>query len=125
VKAKTFNPTATWPARAIQAWVVLVGMAKNRQTIPYGNLGLLMFGRRAPGVLSQILGHIAYWCDDHGLPPLNAIVVGAARGTPGRYIPTPPHQIDSERERVYREDWYVVRPPTENDLLAAWKKRHP
>jgi hypothetical protein len=105
--------------------VILVGAAHNRQTIPYHVLGALMFNRRASGVLAQILGHIAYWCDDHGLPPLNAIVVGATRGTPGKYIPTPANQIDKERERVYRQKWYLLRVPSEAALLAAWKKRHP
>ena len=125
MKAPSFNPKTTRAARAVQAWLVLISKAMNRQTIHYKDLGRLMFEKKAAGVLSQILGHIAYWCSDHNLPPLNAIVVGANRGRPGRYIPTKISRIDRERERVYRRNWYVLRPPSEAALVTAWKKRHP
>ena len=106
-----FNPKAAHPARAVQAWQILVGKAMNRQTSTYLGLSRLMYEKDAPGVLDQILGHIAFWCTDNGLPPLTSIVVGKRRGTPGRDIPVDPRTFDEERERVYEYDWYNVYPP--------------
>lgn len=93
----------------------------NRQTITYEGLSRLMYQKRAPGVLDKILGHIAYYCQDNSLPPLTAIVVGKARGTPGRNIPIDPATFDSERERVYKYDWYDVYPPSEEELEQAFR----
>jgi hypothetical protein len=117
-----FNPSAPQSARAVQAWQILVGMAKSRQTVTYKDLSWLMYGRRAQGVLSKILGHIAAFCKEAGVPLLVAIVVGANRGTPGSAIPVEPAKIDSEREKVYKYDWYDIFPPSEQDLESAWQR---
>jgi hypothetical protein len=90
-----------------------------------------MYGKRAPGVLGNILGHILFYCADNKLPALTAIVVGKVRGTPGQgafvnpadieKVLVDPANIDEERERVYKEtDWYNVYPPSEDDLIAAY-----
>jgi hypothetical protein len=120
---RTFNPSASHPERAAQAWQILVGMAMNRQTITYGGLAKLMYRREAPGVLASILGHIAYYCDENGLPQLNALVVGGKRGAPGHDIPLSSTAIDATREKVYKRDWYNVCPPSLDDLAAAWDAR--
>lgn len=118
---KKFNPTSKNPARAVQAWQILISRAMNRQTITYEGLSRLMYQKRAPGVLDKILGHIAYYCQDNELPPLTAIVVGKGRGTPGEDIPLDPATFDSERERVYKYDWYDVYPPSEEELEQAFR----
>lgn len=69
---KKFNPTAKQPARAVQAWQILIGRAMNRQTITYHHLSQLMYGKSAAGVVNKILGHIAFFCEDNKLPPLTA-----------------------------------------------------
>ncbi len=71
--ARRFNPSSPHPARAVQAWLILVGLAKNRQTITYLGLSRLMYGRDAQGVLSAVLGHIAFYCEDERLPPLTSV----------------------------------------------------
>ena len=122
MKARTFQPSTTRAERAIQAWVILVGKAMNRQTINYGKLAELMFERKAAGVLAQIVGRIAFWCDERKLPQLNSIVVGAKRGRPGDHIPLPLKEVDQVRERVYRKNWQVLCPPTVEELEEAWKR---
>lgn len=117
----TFNPTSNHPARAVQAWQILIGMAMNRQTTTYEGLSRLLYQKRAPGVLATILIHIAYYCQDNGLPPLTDIVVGKTRGTPGEDIPIDPTTFDSERERVYGFDWYDVYPPSKEELEQAYQ----
>lgn len=115
----TFNPTSKHKARAVQAWFILVGAAMNRQTLTYEGLSLLMYRRKAAGVLDRILDHIAFYCIDHDLPPLTSIVVGKKRGAPGGDIPIDLNHIDTERERVYTTDWYNIYPPSEDDLSSA------
>jgi hypothetical protein len=92
----------------------------NRQTITYLELSRIMYGRDAAGVLDDILGHIAFYCIDNGIPPVTSIVVGKGRGTPGADIPVDPEQIDELREKVYEFDWYDLYPPFESELKAAF-----
>lgn len=116
-----FNPSSKHPARAVQAWVILVGAAMNRQTLTYLGLSQLMYRRNAAGVLDKILGHVAFYCNEQGLPPLTSIVVGKGRGTPGQDIPLDMASLDGARERVYSYDWYDEYPPNEAELAAAMK----
>jgi len=46
----TFNPSSSHPDRAVQAWLILVSAAKNRQTLTYEGLSLLMYRRKAQRV---------------------------------------------------------------------------
>ncbi len=119
---KRFNPSSTYPERAVQAWQILIGAAMNRQTYTYERLSRLMYQRDAAGVLAGILGHIAFYCNDHHLPPLTSIVVGKGRGTPGHDIPIDLTQTDSERERVYETDWYDIYPPSAEELSVAYNQ---
>jgi hypothetical protein len=114
---KRFNPSSAHPVRATQAWQILVGAAMNRQTLTYADLGQKMYGRKAAGVLNKILDQIASYCNGNKLPGLTSIVVGGSRGTPGTGIPLPnkrdPHE---ERERVYKENWFDIVPPSVQDF---------
>lgn len=116
---RKFNPSSKHPDRAVQAWLILVNAAMNRQTLTYELLAQLMYRRKAQGVLDRILGHIAFYCIDENLPALTSIVVGKKRGAPGDDIPIDLKQIDSERERVYATDWFNIYPPTPEELTAA------
>lgn len=113
---KTFNPSSPHPERAVQAWIILVGAAMNRQTLTYEGLSERMYQKKAAGVLDAILGHIAFYCNHKELPALTSIVVGKKRGTPGADIPIDLAQRDAERERVYAFDWFDVYPPTSAEL---------
>jgi hypothetical protein len=114
-----FNPNSKHPARALQAWIILVGAAMNRQTLTYEGLSVKMYQKKAAGVLDKILGHVAFYCIQQGLPPLTSIVVGKGRGTPGQDIPLEAVALDGGRERVYAYDWYDEYPPTAEQLAAA------
>ena len=117
---KLFNPSSPHPARAVQAWQILVGRAMNRHTITYEELSRLMYQKVAQGVLDRILGHIAYYCIDNDLPALTSLVVGKGRGTPGEDIPVNLTTIDEQREKVYDFDWYNVYPPSETELKESY-----
>ncbi len=112
---RRFNPSSTIEGRAIQAWLILVSRAMNRQTITYQGLSMLMYPREAPGVLDKILGRILTYCKKNDLPLLSVIVVNKERGTPGQAEKLYP-ELDGERERVYGCNWYDICPPTEEDF---------
>lgn len=118
----TFNPTASHPLRASQAWQILVGAAMNRQTLTYLGLSEKMYQKPAQGVLDKILGHIAFYCKDNELPALTSLVVGKGRGTPGQDIPVDLSEIDAIRESVYGEDWYNIVPPTPEQLKESYDR---
>lgn len=118
-----FNPHAAHPDRAVQAWQILVGKAMNRQTVTYKLLSELMYGKAAAGVLDKVLGHVAFFCQAEGLPPITSIVVGKYGGVPGRAIPVDPDEMDERREETYRYNWYNLYPPTAHELRAAYDAR--
>lgn len=116
----TFNPSSSHPQRALQAWQILIGAAMNRQTLTYLGLSQKMYQKSAQGVLDKILGHIAFFCIDNGLPALTALVVGKNRGTPGEDIPADRTKMDEIRELVFETDWYNVVPPTTEALKSSF-----
>jgi hypothetical protein len=92
----------------VQAWEILVSKAMNRQTVTYELLSKLMYGKKAQGVLNAVLGHVAFYCEDNGLPPLAVLVVGKWPGKPGEGFPADPAKIDENRELVFQFDWYDI-----------------
>jgi hypothetical protein len=121
---REFNPKAEVSVRAVQAWQILVGKAKNRQTVTYEDLSELMFEKKAAGVLAKILGHIAYYCKENNIPPLTVLVLEKETGKPSHGIPIDSATIDEEREKVYRRDWYNIYPPSGAEFAAAYKRNH-
>lgn len=112
-----------WPRRAVQAWMILVGMAMNRQTTTCAGLSNLMYNKETAAGLGNILGHIACYCDDNELPRLNILVVGKNCGTPEGTDPLDPNEIDAIREAVYATNWYDIVPPNAEDLAGAFNSR--
>lgn len=113
------------PARASQIWQILVGLAYNRQTITFGGLAEIM-GFQGAGIFANILGHIMFYCLQHGLPVLTVLVVNQETGLPGDGIILSPEangDPNVERERVFNRPWYRFRPPTQDELAQAWQNR--
>lgn len=117
-----FNPSSTNSKRAVQAWQILVAAAMNRQIHSYKTLSELMYGKPVPNVLSNILGHIAFYCTENGLPPLTVLVVNETTGLPGEEIPVS-QDLNSSREAVYKYDWYNLYPPSEQEFAAAYRRK--
>ncbi len=115
---RVYNPNSKHPARAQQAWQILVGMAMRRESTTYELLSEKMYGKPAAGVLAKILGHVAYFCEDHDFPPLTAVVISKTEGKSGDGIPV--DNVDQGREKVYAFDWYNIPPPTEDELSTSW-----
>jgi len=119
---KRFNPSSSQMERSVQIWVILVSLAMNRQTITYLDLSMLAYGRRAQGVMDEILGNIFHYCQQNDLPLLNVLVVNgtAGSGRQGRpgWVPRG-LDTDEEREAIYCEDWYDIHVPSANDFQEA------
>jgi hypothetical protein len=119
---RTFNPHASQSARGLQAWQLLIGMAKHRQTVTREELALLMFRKLAADALAKALGHVSSYCADSSLPPLTAIVVGKIRGIPSDDISIGQPALDEAREKVYAFDWFDLYPPSEDELRVAYER---
>lgn len=116
---KKFDDIRKNSARALQIWQILIGAAHSRRTLTYGILRDLLHYEGA-GVFDEQLGHIMAWCRLNGLPPLTIIVVNQETGLPGSGLP--PRMLHEEREKVFKEDWYAIYPPSEAQLTEAFEQ---
>jgi len=124
---KFFHDNPTNATRAVQIWQILVAKASSRETLTYGELAkLLKYG--GAGTLSHSLGHIMYYCQQNGLPPLTVIVVNKATGSPGDGLDVLPSEQNSKREEVFQYPWFDIIPPDAEELkkavLAARRERN-
>ena len=116
-----FDDSRTHPARAVQIWLVLIGLARNRQTITYQGLAeVLEF--KGEGVFADMLGHIAFYCKENNLPPLTDLVVKKDTGLPGDGLATQVADFNAERERVYQHKWFRMFPPSAEELSESFKR---
>lgn len=118
---RSFHPNSTREERALQAWIILVGVATRRQTIRYAALAQPMFHSKALRHMGPILGHIAAYCKENKHPDLNCIVVNT-RGRAGSSIP---RDSDRLREKVFDYRWYDFMPPSPIELKAAFDRAYP
>jgi len=87
--------------RSHQIWSVLVLLARNRQTITYGDLGKAC-GLPAPALGSPLYS-IQYYCEEQELPKLTLLVVQQDAGVPGEGISS--KEFPSEIQHVFNYDW--------------------
>jgi hypothetical protein len=107
-----------YDARVIQSWQILIGFAKRRETVTYGDLSVLMLGKWAPRSKAMRLGQLLSYCKLRGLPQLPVIVVTAKSKSkrPAELAPYSWAEVENEQKRVFDFDWYDVFPPLEADL---------
>lgn len=112
--------------RLIQAWVILVGMARNRQTITYAELAHRMLGENAQAIGKRAgqwrglqLGQLLTYCKARKLPLLPAIVVMKKTGLPADTAPYEGKDLNAERETVFNFDWYALYPPNDSELASV------
>ncbi len=118
--AQTFDAKPSRPYRALQIWQILISKAANRQVATYEELKKIL-GYKGAGVFAQTLGHIMYYCDQNGLPPLTALVVKKDKGVPGTGLTTP-KDLNAQREEVFPYKWFRDIQPTPEELKQAYAK---
>ena len=121
-----FDQNSHHPTRALQAYLILIGLAAERKTIRYGQLAERMHfgeweGVGRGSVLAKPLGCIIHWCAKHGLPRLTTLVVEKATGVPSDGIDpfVKTEEVPVMQEKVYDEDWYAFVPPTTRNSPSA------
>ena len=114
--ARQFVPGSKQAERALQAYLILIGVAHNRQTITYWDLTMLMHGHGAPQTVPAALGRIVRFCERCGLPRLSVLVVDKITGCPGDTHIYDQVGIDAERQKVFACEWYRLWPPSLEDL---------
>lgn len=112
---KHFDEGPSDESRAFQVWLILIGLARNRQTVTYKILGE-MLNFKGAGVFAGILDHIRIYCILNDLYPLTALVVNQETGLPGGGLGINDKNLNSAREKIYKYDWYNVIPPTPAQL---------
>ncbi len=119
-----FDQMASASARALQIYLVLIGCAANRQTIPYTALAKRV-GLLTPSWLPSSLSYLADWCLEEGLPPLTSLAIGDDTGMPGPGYPLPLESLAAQQSRAQKFDWYAVIPPSMQDLERPYPKGGP
>lgn len=116
------------PVRAQQIWLILTAHAMLKPDgdykrddgwsgwgsgkITYGNLAIQMGMDPKAGVtLSKHLAVIGYFCQEQGLPPLNAIAINDTSGQPG-YGVVETDGFEEDQKKVWATDWFSIRPPS-------------
>jgi hypothetical protein len=92
---------------AMNIWPVLVELARTRSTIVYGDLDKRI--HHGTGQLGYQLGVVHWYCDRHGLPFLNMLVVGKRTNLPSGGGPrwdklTASAYADRQR-KVFKKRW--------------------
>lgn len=68
--------------------------------------------------MGQFLEPIMRLCKDRGWPPLTVLVVNQESGLPGDGLTTL-QNVNSDREDVFRFNWFGHVPPESKDFQAA------
>jgi len=67
------------------------------------------------------LGHVMYFCYFNDLPSLTALVVSEKSGRASEGLITV-KDVDAEREKVFKHEWFKVFPPTTEELGRSYKE---
>lgn len=109
-----FATNSTTRTRAVQIYLILIGAAHRREILTYQMVAERL-GYKGSGVLDRQLGHLMYWCDENGLPPLTVLVVNKKTGLPGPGLILSA-DLNADREGVFQFNWYSIVPPTAAEL---------
>ncbi|HEU4559503.1 MAG TPA: hypothetical protein VFS20_16755 [Longimicrobium sp.] len=118
--AKSFAEVSSQPVRALQIWQILIACAHNRQTITYSHLAELMGYSDLRPTFAQ-LGHVMYYCYFNELPSLTALVVSEITGRANEEGLITVKDVDSEREKVFKHEWFKVFPPSIDELDRGYR----
>jgi alkylated DNA nucleotide flippase Atl1 len=106
--------------RAMQIWMLLVCAAREGKIYAYSDIAkILKVGNRDIG---KYLGPIMWYCENKKYPPLTVLVVKKNAGVPGKGLTTV-DDVDKDRAKVYKYDWFAIEPPQISDFENAIKKK--
>jgi hypothetical protein len=118
--AQLFSDNSHIGTRALQAYLILIGLAWNRRTITSDELSHNRMQHYDDTVVS-LLSCIGGWCHENDLPPLAALIVDSTAGLPIDGSCTESN-YPAIQQRVYGLDWYSVIPPSADELASAGRR---
>ena len=116
---------------AVKIWGLLACAARGRRSYTYNGLAKA-FGMTAstdPLNMRKFLEPIMHYCNQNDLPPLTVLVVSQETGLPGEGLKVEGRYKNKDmnwhRERVFEEDWLIIKQPKESDLQKAAETAKP
>lgn len=119
--------------QAQQIWLILAAHAVLKPDtsdwgegyITYGDLAELMGKSRQSGrTLARQLGTVGFYCLEHELPPLNAIVVNQSTGLPGENVLlSDGSTLEKDQDSALNFNWFMIRPPSISMLRDVYERR--
>ena len=94
------------PELVTEVWDILV---QQTQLLTYGDLARKLSSpgyRPIPQYMTQLLTPIMHYCNDHGLPRFNDLVVGGKSGRPN-YAP-PSYPYHASHRNIFAFDWSAI-----------------
>ena len=110
------QPTMTNPQRALQVWSLLALAAMTRTVLTYEEVANLT---GLPNNSGHVLGHIYFYCAQHKLPLLPALVVEKHTGKPSADL-YEGMDIPEQHRRCFRHDWLNQEVPSLQELADAY-----
>jgi len=124
-KTQYFRDNASIFARAVQAYLILIGDAMAGRLVTYEELGERM--EHVP-MLGKTLDRMAAWTKERELPDLASIVVSKQSGHPTSLGEPGPHpygitfgQWPGVLAEVRKTNWFAIVPPTVAEVTQAWE----
>jgi hypothetical protein len=112
------QPTMTNPQRALQVWSLLALAAMTRTILTYEEVANLT---GLPNNSGNVLGHIYYYCAQHNLPVLTALVVDKHTGRPSAPALYDGLDISEEHRRCFGHDWLKQGVPSLQEFQDAYE----
>lgn len=103
--------------RSVQLWMILACGAGERKLFTYGQLAGIL-GMPDGRAVARFLGPVTGYCKSRQLPRLPVLVVNSKTGLPGKGLSTP-EEVNADREKVFRYDWFSLEPPGASDFKAS------
>ena len=120
---RKFSDNPSQRSRAVQIWQILIAKAHNHQILNFNELGELVgyWGNRV-GQLTYPLNIINQYCIQEGLPRLPCLVVSFRTGRPTRKLNWSGVNLNTERGKIFRFEWFKIYPPSEDDYqeIFSW-----
>ena len=115
--AQFFRDDSHIGTRALQAYLILIGLAWTRRTITSDELSHNRM-QHYDDTVSSLVGCVGGWCYENGLPPLAALIVERETELPADGLYTE-SDYPATTQQVYGFDWYSVIPPSPEELASA------
>ena len=108
-------PTTEYKERITEAFRILMGCARRKESITYGNLGERLGVR--PQAVGPYLDLIVLFCKMNGWPDITVLAVSSTTGRPSEGYWGSPNLMDKARGSVFVHPWNNIEPTSIVDVM--------